>query len=82
MGGENGAGRRGGGVGGIGGAELEEPGDVDQGDEEVTHAENTPLEVTFDESRFILCFITIVHTYIIGHNYHGLYSHGHMFSRT
>ena len=79
MGGENGAGRRGGGVGGVGGAELEEPED---GDEEVTHAENTPLEVTFDESRFILCFITIVHTYIIGHNYHGLYSHGHMFSRT
>ena len=64
MGEENGAGRRGGGVGGVGGAELEEPEDVDQGDEEVTHAENTPLplEVTFDESRFILCFITIVHT--------------------
>ena len=23
-----------------------------------------------------------VKSYIIGHNYHGLYSHGHMFSRT
>ena len=32
--------------------------------------------------KFLLNQLNVIIIYIIGHNYHGLYSHGHKFSRT